>query len=30
VKFDRTWTYKSGNASGTVRETKLWHPSPGL
>jgi hypothetical protein len=26
VKFDRTWTYKSGNASGTVRETKLWHP----
>lgn len=26
VKFDKTWTLKSGNASGTVYERKLWHP----
>lgn len=26
VKFDKTWTLKSGNANGTVREMKLWHP----
>lgn len=26
VKFDKTWTIKSGNASGTVAERKLWHP----
>lgn len=26
VKFDKTWTYKSGNNNGTVRELKLWHP----
>lgn len=25
VKFDHTWTYRSGNASGTVKKTKLWH-----
>jgi len=26
VKFDKTWTIKSGNANGTVYERKLWHP----
>jgi len=26
VKFDKTWTYKSGNERGTVFEKKLWHP----
>jgi len=26
VKFDKTWTLKSGNASGTVYERKLYHP----
>lgn len=26
LKFDRTWTYRSGNQSGTVKEMKLWHP----
>lgn len=26
VKFDKTWTLKSGNESGTVVERKLWHP----
>lgn len=26
VKFDKTWTYRSGNANGMVRETKLYHP----
>lgn len=26
VKFDKTWTLKSGNQSGTVYERKLWHP----
>lgn len=25
VKFDKTWTYQSGNANGVVRERKLWH-----
>uniref|UniRef100_A0AAU6S592 Capsid protein n=1 Tax=Myotis emarginatus feces associated gemycircularvirus 2 TaxID=3139992 RepID=A0AAU6S592_9VIRU len=25
VKFDKTWTYRSGNANGMVKETKLWH-----
>jgi hypothetical protein len=25
VKFDKTFTYKSGNAVGIVREHKLWH-----
>lgn len=25
LKFDKTWTIKSGNASGTVVERKLWH-----
>lgn len=25
VRFDKTWTYKSGNTVGTVRELKLWH-----
>lgn len=25
VCFDKTWTYKSGNTVGTVREHKLWH-----
>lgn len=25
VKFDKTWTMQSGNASGIVRERKLWH-----
>nr|QTE03624.1 MAG: capsid protein [Gemycircularvirus] len=26
VKFDKTWTYRSGNQVGTVKELKLWHP----
>lgn len=26
VKFDKTWTLKSGNQSGTVYERKLYHP----
>ena len=26
LKFDKTWTIKSGNANGTVLERKLWHP----
>lgn len=26
VKFDKTWTLKSGNANGTVFERKLYHP----
>jgi len=26
VKFDHTWTLRSGNANGTVYERKLWHP----
>ena len=26
LKFDKTWTLKSGNASGTIYERKLWHP----
>jgi len=26
VKFDKTFVYRSGNASGTLRERKLWHP----
>jgi len=26
IKFDKTWTYKSGNNNGIVREHKLWHP----
>lgn len=26
LKFDKTWTLKSGNQSGTVYERKLWHP----
>lgn len=25
VKFDKTWTLKSGNQNGTVYERKLWH-----
>lgn len=25
LKFDKTWTIKSGNANGTVVERKLWH-----
>lgn len=25
LKFDHTWTLKSGNANGTVVERKLWH-----
>lgn len=25
VKFDKTWTYQSGNNNGIVRERKLWH-----
>jgi hypothetical protein len=24
--FDKTWTVRSGNQSGTVAERKLWHP----
>ncbi|QIJ55582.1 capsid protein [Marmot associated genomovirus 2] len=26
LKFDKTWTLHSGNASGIVKERKLWHP----
>ncbi len=26
LKFDKTWTIKSGNESGTLVERKLWHP----
>ncbi|QBG49356.1 capsid protein [Olive associated gemycircularvirus 1] len=26
VKFDKTWTYRSGNQNGTVKELKMWHP----
>lgn len=26
VKYDKTWTIKSGNERGTVFERKLWHP----
>jgi len=26
VKFDKTWTIRSGNANGTVIERKLFHP----
>lgn len=26
VKFDKTWTYRSGNSNGIVKKTKLWHP----
>lgn len=26
VKFDKTWTIRSGNEKGTVAERKLWHP----
>jgi len=26
VKFDKTWKLLSGNASGVVRERKMWHP----
>lgn len=26
LKSDQTWTIASGNASGVVRERKLWHP----
>lgn len=26
LKFDRTWTYRSGNNVGIVKEHKLWHP----
>lgn len=26
VKFDKTWTLRSGNANGVVTERKLWHP----
>lgn len=26
LKFDKTWTLRSGNQSGTVKEMKLWHP----
>lgn len=25
VKFDKTWTLRSGNANGVVTERKLWH-----
>lgn len=25
LKFDKTWCIKSGNASGTIAERKLWH-----
>lgn len=25
LKFDKTWTIRSGNANGTVAERKLWH-----
>lgn len=26
LKFDRTFTHRSGNANGMVKELKLWHP----
>lgn len=26
LKFDKTWVYRSGNALGITKETKLWHP----
>lgn len=26
LKFDKTWCVRSGNASGTIKERKLWHP----
>lgn len=26
LKFDKTWCIRSGNASGTIKERKLWHP----
>lgn len=26
VKFDKMWTYRSGNANGMVKASKLWHP----
>jgi len=26
LKFDKTWTLRSGNQSGTVKEMTLWHP----
>jgi len=26
IKFDKTWTYRSGNQVGTVVTKKLWHP----
>lgn len=26
LKFDKTWCIHSGNAAGTVKERKLWHP----
>ncbi|AGU67664.1 capsid protein [Gerygone associated gemycircularvirus 3] len=26
LKYDRTWTYRSGNANGTVMEKKMYHP----
>lgn len=25
LKFDKTWIYRSGNANGITKETKLWH-----
>ena len=25
VKFDKTWTYHSGNGNGVFRKKKLWH-----
>lgn len=26
LKFDKTWTYRSGNQNGMVKSIKLWHP----
>lgn len=26
LKYDRTFTHRSGNANGMVKELKLWHP----
>lgn len=26
LKYDKTWVIRSGNASGTLVERKLWHP----
>lgn len=26
LKFDKLWTYRSGNANGVVATKKLWHP----